>query len=213
MKKITILVLILVALPLLFSQDSGTTITKDWILIKQKSRSFFEKRKLLELDTQTLDEINNKKFSPDVEDVLSGLLYDIIVYDKLDMPENSLKALDILQNKFSTKKYLFNIAADFSNNYAATNPYVLAKIFSCMKDSIVGNYDENVSTLQIIYQSIKTPYIIEAKNGTVRYGTNTVIKYLKDYLDEFPILLNQGKISSDPNKYETVMRITAEAGI
>ena len=82
-----------------------------------------------------------------------------------------------------------------------------------MKDSIVGNYNDNVGTLQIIYQSIKTPYIVEAKNGTVRYGTNTVIKYLKEYLDEFPKLLNQGKIPSDPAKYETVMRITAEAGI
>ena len=104
MKKITILVLILIAIPLVFSQDPGTTITKDWILIKQKSRSFFEKRKLLELDTQTLDEVSSKNFSPDVEEALSGLLYDIIVYDKLDIPENSLKALDILQTEIQHEK-------------------------------------------------------------------------------------------------------------
>ena len=213
MKKITILVLILSAISFIFSQDSGSSITKDWILIKQKSRSFFEKRKLLELDTQTLEEINNKKFSPDVEEALSGLLYDIIVYDKLDAPENSLKALDILQNKFSTKKYLFSVSSEFANNYASVSPYIIAKIFSCLKDSIAGNYDDNIKALSIIYESIKTPYIIEAKNGTVRYGTNTVIKFFKDYLDEFPKLLNQGKIESDPKKYETVMRITAEAGI
>jgi len=213
MKKILILLFIFSAPAFIFSQESGFEITKDWILIKQKSRSYFEKRKLLEIDTQALDDISNKKFSPDVEEALSGLLNDIIIYNKWDMPENSLKALDILQNKFSNKKYLFIISSDFANHYAADSPFVMAKIFSCLKSTIVGNYDENVKALSITYNAIKTPYIIEAKNSTVRYGTNTVMKFFREYLDEFPKLLNQGKIDSDPKKFDTVLRISAEIGI
>jgi len=198
---------------LIFSQDSGYNITKDWILIKQKSRSYFEKRKLLEMDTQTLDELDKKPFSPDVEDVLADFLYEVIVFNKVDNVENSIKALDILQNKFKDKSYLFKISSEFADGHAGNSPFVIAKILLCLKNTITGNYDQNVTALYKVYERIKTPYIVEAKNGTVRYGTNTVIKFLKEYLDEFPILLKQGKIDPDPKKLDTVLRITAEAGI
>ena len=203
--------IVLITLPLI-SQNSYE-LTKEWIQIKQKSRSYFEKRHLLELDTETLNEIENKNFSPEVEPYLAELLYDIIVFNKLDNVENCLKAFDILENKFSDKQHLFNVASEFANYYNTGYPYIIAKIFNSLKNTITDNSVENVNALSKIYEFIKTPYIVEAKNGTVRYGSNTVLKFLKDYLLEFQKLLSNGKISNDPQSLDTIIRISAEIGL
>ena len=212
MKKILMSSLIIfITLPLI--SQSSFEITKEWIQIKQKSRSYFDKRRLLELDTETLKEIESKNFSSDVEPFLADLLYDIIVYDKLDNNENCLKAFDILQDKFQDKQHLYNVASEFANYYNTGYPFIIAKIFSSLKNTITENYDGNVVALSKIYEFIKTPYIVEAKNGTVRYGSNTVLKFLKDYLLEFQKLLSEGKISNDPEKLDIVIRISAEIGL
>ena len=212
MKKTLLCNLLLLTILILINQ-SNFKITKEWIQIKQKSRSYFDKRRLLELDTETLKEIESKDFSPEVEPFLSELLYDIIVYNKLDNNENCFKALNILENKFQDKQYLFNVASEFANYYNTGYPFIIAKIFSSLKNTITDNYDGNVEALSKIYEFIKTPYIVEAQNGTVRYGSNTVIKFLKDYLLEFQKLLSEGKIVNDPKKLETVIRISAEIGL
>ena len=87
------------------------------------------------------------------------------------------------------------------------------KIFNSLKKSIVGNYEANVKALRVVYESIKTPYIIEAQNGTVKYGANTVLKFLKDYLNTFPKLASEGKIDSDPKKLDVVFQISTEIGM
>ncbi len=81
------------------------------------------------------------------------------------------------------------------------------------KNTILENPEENVITLYKVYELIKTPYIVESHNGTVRYGSNTVLKFLKDYLIEFQRLLGEGKISKDPKLVDTVIRISAEIGL
>ena len=212
MKKISLSSFILFIIFPLTSQ-SGFELTKEWIQIKQKSRSYFDKRRLLELDTETLKEIESKNFTPEVEPFLAELLYDIIVYDKLNNNENCFKAFDILENKFQDKQHLFNVASEFANYHNTGYPYIIAKIFNSLKNTITDNYDGNVEALYKIYEFIKTPYIIEAQNGTVRYGSNTVIKFLKDYLLEFQKLLSEGKISNDPKKLDIVNRISAEIGL
>jgi hypothetical protein len=212
MRKILLSSLILLITLPIFSASSFE-ITKEWIQIKQKSRSYFDKRRLLELDTETLKDIESKSFSPDVEPYLADLLYDIIVYDKLDSNENCFKAFDILENNFKDKQHLCNVASEFANYYNTGYPFIIAKIFKSLKNTITDNYDGNVEALSKIYEFIKTPYIVEAQNGTVRYGSNTVLKFLKEYLLEFQKLLSEGKISNEPEKLDIIIRISAEIGL
>lgn len=212
MKKIILTTLIIFAF-VLYCSGNGYQITEEWIQTKQKSRSYFEKRQLLEIDTQMLTELESKDLAPELEPIIADLLYEIIVYDKLDNQENCFKAFDIMVNKFKNKKHLFNVAGEFANNYSSGYPFIIAKIFHSLKKTIIGNYEDNLKALYIVYDSIKTPYIIEAQNGTVKYGANTVVKFLKDYLQEFPKLASEGKIDSDPKKLELVLKITAEIGM
>ena len=212
MKKIILVILMFLSF-ILYCSGSGNQVNEEWVKVKQKSRSYFEKRQLLELDSQMLTELENKDIDPAIEPIVADLLYEIIVYDKLDSQENCFKAFDIMVNKFKNKKHLFNVASEFANTYSSGYPFIIAKIFNSLKKTIVGNYEDNLKALYIVYDSIKTPYIIEAQNGTVKYGANTVVKFLKDYLQEFPKLASAGKIDSDPKKLEMVTRITAEIGM
>lgn len=213
MKKIILCsLLVFCSISLLISQGTSE-ITKDWVQIKQNARSYFDKRRLLEIDAETLKDIESKNFSNDVEPFLAELLYDIIVYNKLDSNDNCFKAFDILQNKFKNKKHLFYVSADFANYHGPEYPFIIAKIFSSLKETIKENPEENAVALYKVYELIKTPYIVQSHNGTVRYGSNTVLKFLKDYLLEFQRLLKEGVVSNDPKILDTVMRISAEVGL
>lgn len=213
MKKIILCsLLVLYSISLLISQ-STIEITKDWVLIKQNARSYFDKRRLLEIDAEILKDIEKKSFSLEVEPFLTELLYDIIVYNKLDSNDNCFKAFDILENKLQDKKHLYYVSADFANYHGPEYPYIIAKIFSSLKNTIKENPEENVIALYKVYELIKTPYIVQSHNGTVRYGSNTVLKFLKDYLIEFKRLLGEGEVSDDPKILDTVLRISAEIGL
>ena len=150
----------------------------------QKSRSYFDKRRLLEIDTEILKEIESKNFTSELEPFLADLLDDIIVYDKLDNNENCFKALDILEKKFQDKQHLFNVASEFANYHNTGYPYIIAKIFSSLKNTITDNYDGNVKALQKIYEFIKTPYIIEI---------STIEKVLKHDCHDFEAKRAQNK--------------------
>ncbi len=213
MKKIFLSSLFILLLIKPIISENSFLITKEWVEIKQKSRSYFEKRRLLELDTETLTTIENSNFNPEAEPYLSDLLYDIIVYNKLDNNENCFKAFDILQNKFQDKNHLFNVSSEFANYHSIGYPFIIAKIFNSMKHTIIGNSEKNIKALAKIYEFIKTPYIIEAQNGNVRYGSNTVSKFLKEYLLELQKLLNEGKIENSPEAFDTIYRISAEIGL
>jgi len=168
---------------------------------------------VLELDTETLAFIQRSNIPADVEPVLSDLLYEILCDNKLDNVENCNKVIDILEKQFKNKNHLFRVAGEFSYYNSVGYPFVIAKIFSSLKNVILDDFDENVRAFKVIYTSIKEPYVLGAKNGTVKYGTSIVQQYLKAYLEEVPKLLAEGKLNDYQKSVDTVMRISGEVGV
>ena len=58
-----------------------------------------------------------------------------------------------------------------------------------------------------IYEIIRPIYVSGAKSGTVKYQGDTVIKFLKDYINEFDRLIKSREIESDTPFEQIIIRI------
>jgi hypothetical protein len=207
MKRI-ILIIMMFSLFLIYSEDTKDfKINKTWIQVKKRSRVYFQKRDLLDLDVQTVKILQDNAIPADLEPDVADLLNDIIIYDALDAKENSIAGIELLEKKFVDKKHFFRIAADYTNNYGASNPLLVAQFFKSMKSSIKSNFEDNLTTLNKLYEIIRPTYILGAKSGTVKYQNDTIIKFLKEYLDEFDRLLKAREIERDTPYEQTITKI------
>ena len=191
----------------IYPQDKSFKITKNWIDVQERQRGYFQKRDLLLKDTETIGILESSEIPAEFETEISDLLYEIIKYDSQDNPENSLKGVKLLETKIQDKSHFFRIAADFANLHAEDNPMIIAQILIGMKNLIKGHYEENLKTMQMIFESIRGPYITGSKSGTQKYKTDVVIKYLKEYLAEFDRLYKAGDIEKDTELEQVIINI------
>ena len=207
MKNIFTFFFIFIFITAVFPQDKSFKITKNWIDVQERQRTYFQKRDLLLKDAETIEILENSDIPADFESNISDLLYEIIKYNALEATENSLKAIKLLENKFQNKSHFFRIAADFTNTLSGDNPVITAQILISMKNLIKGHYEENLTTIKKIFEAIRGPYITGSKSGTQKYKTDVVIKYLKEYLTEFDRLLKANEIEKDTELEQIIIKI------
>ena len=185
-----ILLTLFLLIPIIFfgqdKKDDKFNITKNWVSIQLRQRTYFQKRDLLKLDDQTVSILEKNDIPADIEPDVADLIYEIMKYNSSEAKDVAIRAVVILEKKFKNKDHFYRIAADFSNYYGRENPLIIAQFFKSMKSLLYVDFSDNVRALKKLYDIIRTPYIIEPRSGSVKKGTETVQQYIKDYIYEIP---------------------------
>lgn len=208
-KNILLLFLIINSL---FLYAKGNTNKRDQIigLMKgfQKSRESFlynssSKKELIKLDLMIIRNLNILDFS-DAEDVLSGLLDNIITYNAKIDTNVSLKAIKVYYEKFKNKKYFVDFSLNFLYLYGITYPYEVARIFDgytyLLNDTV--NINLVLNRLSIALNSIENEYLIKRR----RYAREVVISALAKFFTKYMQLVKSKDIIEDPNDKEASER-------
>lgn len=214
MRRIIVFVFIITALFSVNSlENDDNKVTLQWIKIKSRIRRNYEKRKLVDLDSSTLDLLADMEITEEIEPQLAELLYDIIVDNALDGKKNAIKAIDVLEKRFSDIKYFFNVTEEFAFEYARLSPHVVVKILNGLTNTLAKDVDENLHALKVVYDSAKTPYIIEAIEGTIPYGTELIVMELIAYIREFIRLGNEGIVEESADEIPIIAVIYTDIAL
>jgi hypothetical protein len=207
MKKILILAISILLTFSIFSADELKQIDDGWIKLKKRIRSSYSKMNLSEHDKNILDIIEKTPILPDAEPALSDFLLDLIKDNAVVYRDNSIRALNILETKFTNKKYFYDIASKYSYDNPTLSPYVIARIFKGLGNLLETNYDGNFKALKAVYESIKSPYIYQSHEGNLSYGTNDLVVEIIAYLRQYVKLSKSVKIKDNPDmsNYTAIM--------
>lgn len=186
---------------LFLSENSfSQSISLAWIKSKRNIREYYKpnNRKLIEFDKSILKNISEGNISKDVEFDISNLLKEIIADNIAINNENPITALEILENKISDKKFYFQVVTDISFHYSTKNPFVVAKMFRGLKNLLEQTFTDNLKAFKIVFQNIKTPYIILAQKEPIKYGAETIVIEIIAYIREYIKIAKSGKIQLTP---------------
>lgn len=215
MKKIFVFLFFIIFMQYVMSAQTSPVITTNWIKAKIsfKLKIKGSGSKTVDNDKNSLSYINKSTIPENLEGELNELLYHIIV-DNLDLnTENSTSALDILQNKYKNKKFFFNTSTDIAFHYSTKNPFVIAKIFKGLKELMESNFDLSVSSFKIVFQNIKTPYVISSFEGSPKYGTEVIVTEIIAYIREYIKLTRSAKVQEKPEQAIVISEIYTELNI
>jgi len=214
MKKILFISLILPICYFIIAESNGSNISEKWVKIQKRQRVYHQKRELIQLDKQALDALQKSDIPADVEKELAELLQTIIIDNKVHDIKNALNALDVLQNKFVDKEHFYDISAEYAYLHSPGNPYIIVKILDGFSNLLDNDYAYNVYNMKVIYNAIKPYYIYRAlEGGDLKYGTESVVSSLINYLRSFVQKVKEDVINVDEENLKIIVGIYSDLNL
>lgn len=195
-KKIIILIAALFIGFSLYTQQ----VTSAWIKSKRNIREYYKtnSRKLIDFDKSILKNLLENPIQKELENEIAILLREIISDNIAINTDNPILALEILETKITEKKLFFDVVTNVSFHYSTKNPFVIAKMFRGLKNLLEGTFFDNLKAFKVVFQNIKTPYIIKSQSEPIRYGAELIVIEIISYIREYIKIVKSGKVQINP---------------
>lgn len=214
MKKLLIILLLSTICFQIIPEDEGSNISEKWVKIQKRQRVYHKRRELIQLDKQALEALDKSDIPENVEKDLAELLSTIIVDNREQDPKISIKAFDILQKQFKDKEHFYDIASEYAYSYSPGNPFIIVKILNGFSELLDNDYAYNVYNMKVVYAAIKLHFIYRAlEGGDLKYGTDSVVSSLIQYLRTFAKKVNSNEIKIDEENMKTITDIYSDLNL